>query len=297
MNNKIQDAFSDVHASSDLKLKTFEKIVSNKKTYPMVYKLSPVFALLVLTIVSVIYFTPVSFISIDINPSVELEINSFGRVISVKAVNEDAKALIEDVNLTHLSYLEAIELLDSSNGFEEYSDSHTEITVISSNEDETQKIIENINDSSFSSGGNVECYSGDSKLKEEADLYDISFGKYRAYLELLALNPDINVDDIKDLPMKAINDIIDNGGVFDKELLPERGENSKGDNQGTGNGSGEGQGEGLGNGGEGQGNEVGSGGKGGGQNQGSGSGNGNGEGQGTGLGNGGEGQGKNKTDD
>ena len=41
------------------------------------------------------YFTSVSFISIDINPSFRIDINRFDRVISVKPLNDDARQLLE----------------------------------------------------------------------------------------------------------------------------------------------------------------------------------------------------------
>ena len=37
----------------------------------------------------------------------------------------------------------------------------------------------------------------------------LSFGKYRAYLELKELDPDITPDDIRDLSMREIQDLID----------------------------------------------------------------------------------------
>ena len=42
-----------------------------------------------------LYFTPTMEISVDINPSIELGVNRFDRVISVDGYNEDGQALAQ----------------------------------------------------------------------------------------------------------------------------------------------------------------------------------------------------------
>ena len=43
-----------------------------------------------------LYFTPASYIYLDINPSVRLDLNCFERVIDVVPLNEDAETLLAD---------------------------------------------------------------------------------------------------------------------------------------------------------------------------------------------------------
>ena len=47
------------------------------------------------------YFTPVSYVCVDINPSVELSVNLFGRVVRAQGYNEDGARLLEDGGYTH----------------------------------------------------------------------------------------------------------------------------------------------------------------------------------------------------
>ena len=54
------------------------------------------------------YFTSTSVISIDINPSVELDINCFGRVISVVSYNDDGSELKKSTNVRFLDYKDAL---------------------------------------------------------------------------------------------------------------------------------------------------------------------------------------------
>lgn len=48
------------------------------------------------------YMTPYSYVSLDVNPSFEFSINRFDRVLEVKAVNDDAKEMIQEINIEGL---------------------------------------------------------------------------------------------------------------------------------------------------------------------------------------------------
>lgn len=56
-----------------------------------------------------LYFTPTAAISIDINPSIELEVNRFGRVLSVTGYNDDGRVLADSLPIKHLGYADAAE--------------------------------------------------------------------------------------------------------------------------------------------------------------------------------------------
>ena len=48
------------------------------------------------------YFTPYSYVSLDINPSVEFILNRFDCVLSVEGVNDDGRAIAESIDLSKL---------------------------------------------------------------------------------------------------------------------------------------------------------------------------------------------------
>lgn len=54
------------------------------------------------------YATPYYYVSLDVNPSILIEVNQFERVISVKATNEDAEAILAGLNLKHMDIEAAI---------------------------------------------------------------------------------------------------------------------------------------------------------------------------------------------
>ena len=55
------------------------------------------------------YFSPTCAISIDINPSVELAVNRFDKVISVDGIGKDGDALAESLDVRFLNYADALD--------------------------------------------------------------------------------------------------------------------------------------------------------------------------------------------
>ena len=118
MYDRMKDAFDGVHAEEALKEKTREYLYkktngySKKKVFHhgFRYGLSAVAcALLIFIGGNWLYFTPTAEISIDINPSIELSVNRFDRVISVNGYNEDGDILAEQLDIKFADYTEAID--------------------------------------------------------------------------------------------------------------------------------------------------------------------------------------------
>ncbi len=234
MNEKLKNAFTDIHADESLKRQTFENITAKKarKTIPLGYKLAPIMAAIALFFVGNLYYTPVSYLSIDINPSIEIEINRFDRVIDVVASNEDAKEIVNAVSLKNMNYIDALEALKTDESFANFAESYTEITVISNSGESTDIIINSIQNCNFY-GDNVQFYYGNNELKAEASEYDISFGKYRAYLELLEVSPDVAVDEISGLSMAEIRNLIgESDGIGYQNGYGENGSSQNGNRYG-----------------------------------------------------------------
>lgn len=50
------------------------------------------------------YYTPYAYVSLDVNPSVEMTLNRFLRVLSIRAVNDAGAEIVEDLDLHSLQY-------------------------------------------------------------------------------------------------------------------------------------------------------------------------------------------------
>ena len=115
MNDTIKEAFEQIQADDKLKNDTknfiFQKTKGYQRSKVVNYRrLVPAFACTVLLIIGGhwLYFTPTVEISIDINPSIELDINRFNRVISFEGYNDDGQKLTASLDIRFMDYLEAV---------------------------------------------------------------------------------------------------------------------------------------------------------------------------------------------
>lgn len=158
-----------------------------------------------------VYAKPVAYISIDVNPSVELGLNRFGRVVSAEGYNEDGKGILQQLSLKNLPYMQAIErLLENENegGFLKEG-SLLVFTVISRDPD---SLIACLNANEAWQSYEASAYISDEICREEAHQHGMSFGKYSAYLELAEYDESITVEDCHKMTMQEIQNRIKSCG-------------------------------------------------------------------------------------
>lgn len=280
MNESLKQALDQVRAEEELKEKTraflYEKTRGYQKAPSVPYRpiLSAAACVLILLCLGLwkVYFTPVSVISIDINPSLELSLNRFDRVLSVEGYNEDGQALAEALDVRFLSYQEAVEQVLSSQMVTDCL-ARNEVLSIAVVDDDTQRQQELLAgvQACASGHGQAHCYAADGAELEEAHHAGLSYGKYQAYLELLALDPDITPQQVRNMTMREIRELIAalSGQTTDSSQSGTSGQNSgqssgQGSSQGTQGGSqsqgqaaGQNAGQGSGHHGEGDGHHYG----------------------------------------
>lgn len=238
MDSRIREAFDDIHAEKELKEHTKEylrrKVYQRKRTLwtaPVRAAAAAVcLFLIVLAGGSWLYLMPTAYISIDINPSLELGVNRFDRIVSVEGVNEDGGRLAEQLDIRYMNYSDALEKILSNRSVENYlaRNELLSVTVVCDDETKNSEMLEHV-ESCTSSHSSVSCHSGSTEEMDEAHEAGLSFGKYRAYLELRDLDPDITPDDIRDLSMREIQDLIDSlsaGENVSSEENTDSGENT-----------------------------------------------------------------------
>ena len=207
--NQIKPAFDQIQADERLKQSTFQfvqKRMHKGKSIFLRYSIACATVLLVLLTGLGLYYydtAPVSFISIDVNPSLELSLNRKDEVVKATAYNKGGQLILTDLSLKGKPYLQAIELLLASPDFAQYlsQDSYLSFTVISPKD---AQIISEIEQDSqleeYASG----CSAADAASREEAHAYGLSFGKYRAYLELARYDDSITPEDCRAMSMYEI---------------------------------------------------------------------------------------------
>lgn len=223
MNDRIKEAFEQVQAESVLKDKTkdfiFQKTHGYVQTRFLNYRhLVTTFACIALLLFGGrwLYFTPTVKISLDINPSIELSVNRFNRIISSEGYNDEGTTLINSLDIKYMNYLEAVnQIIESDDIVSLLSNNEImTIAVTGTNSTQSKEIFSHIQ-SCTSGRNNTYCYYAHSEEVEMAHDVGLSYGKYRAYLELQTLDPTITVDDIQNMTMHEIRNRINqlsNGG-------------------------------------------------------------------------------------
>ena len=214
MDERIRDAFDSIRAEEKLKEST-RAVLTNARTRrrrPARY-LAAV-ACLVLLVAGIggyqFYFAPTSVLSIDINPSLELGVNRFDRVVTVQSYNEDGQALADTLELKYLDYREALDQLLASPDISERlaQGALLSITVAGENETQCGRLLAGA-EACTAGQENVSCRHGNTEELEQAHHAGLSLGKYQAFLELQALDPTVTADDVAGLTMRQIRDWID----------------------------------------------------------------------------------------
>ena len=217
MNDRLKKAFEQVRAEDELKNKTKEYIYrktkdrAQAKTVGYRY-LIPVVSCMVLLVFGVhwLYFTPTVEISIDINPSIELSINRFDRVISVKGYNDDGGKLEESLDIKYMDYSDAVSQIIKNDEVADLlsDDEIMTIAVVGEGEEQSLKVFSEI-ETFTQEESNAYCYYAHLEEVKEAHETGFSYGKYRAFLELQKVNPDITAKEVKNMTMREIRDLID----------------------------------------------------------------------------------------
>lgn len=212
MSNKIRSSLDCIIASEELKTETVRSVTAamRKKTRPIPTRYATTLAACLAAVLVLgglgMYFTPVSTISVDINPSLELSLNRFDRVIGTKSFNEDGETLLSAVFLQHKQYEDALTLLLTCDTAEKFlmDDAEVSITVLSHTDAHSTEMLQHIAECNSITNANVYCHSGRRQSVEAAHHAHLSLGKYEAYLALRALDSTVTENDIRDLSMREI---------------------------------------------------------------------------------------------
>lgn len=264
MERLLKEAFDSIQADDSLRAETqhavFQAMRNGRSAKRRSRCLLPVLALAACCLLALgvggyqLYFTPTTVLSIDINPSMEMDINRFGRVISLNGYNDDGVALAAELNVENKSYSDAVDALMANVTINDCLDRGEELSIAVVQTDggktsQSDAVLEYV--SGCTAGhANAHCYALESDDSQMADAHDagLSCGKYHAYQELLAYDPSITPEEVQQMTMREIRE----------RLAQYQGGNLSGSTGGNGqgagaSGSGSGQGYGASGSGSGQG--------------------------------------------
>lgn len=151
-----------------------------------------------------------AFVDIDINPSIELQLNDSSQVVAVEGMNEDGRSVLAGLALEGLSYEEALSTLMSSEAFAPYlnDDAFVQVSIASDNSGQERALMNASEQRLASLPCRGSCDAVGLELREEAHAHGMGCGRYAAALELSELDPDVTIDDCHDMSMRELRDRI-----------------------------------------------------------------------------------------
>lgn len=156
-----------------------------------------------------LYFTPTAEISIDINPSIELSVNRFDRVIAVTGFSEDGQDLSSELDIKYQNYAEAVGHILHHDRIAALlsGDEIMTITVVGSDGRQSARLLSDI-EMCTAGQRNTYCFFARPEEAAAAREAGLSCGKYRAFLALQLLAPDITPETVQGMTMREIRDMI-----------------------------------------------------------------------------------------
>jgi len=189
------------------------------------------------------YKTPVSYLSVDINPSVEMGVNAFGDVVTVKGYNEDGNKILSGIKIDGLKVKAAVSnLVDSAvkNGFVD-KDGSTVVSVTSETDnakkaDKLQADAEEGANEALENNDKTAVVHKDNVAlarRDEARTLGITPGKLNLINKLRAVDPTATVEQYKDATVKEImkniqkNTVTGNAKTKAENVIKDKNKNQK----------------------------------------------------------------------
>jgi len=167
---------------------------------------------------------PVAFVSLDINPSLEMSVGPDLRIIDVQSFNDEAANLLQVIDLQGISLDQALsELITQAiaQNYITYSQENIMISTISpaaaADIALDQKALYEVMENTISShgfSGQVKIYSVSGDFHLAANQNDLSAGKYLIYEQLVRSGNKVTVDDVKQQSISQL------AGSYRLALLP-----------------------------------------------------------------------------
>lgn len=161
------------------------------------------------------YQTSVAYVGIDINPSIELGVNYFDRVVSAEGDNADGQDILSEINVVGMTYEEALASLNDSLMNKGYLTANAAVAVtVMCDDDSRYSNLEETSQRCFSSAGQgVYCSRATSTEHHEAHESGLGMGKYLAWRSLVDAGVDISADDVAHMTMSELRALAAQEGV------------------------------------------------------------------------------------
>lgn len=148
-----------------------------------------------------LYLSPVALISVDVNPSIELSVNRFNRVVSSAALNEEGADILASADNQNIAYQKALANILTAEGARGYleADANVVLTVFSSDAQRQSALLSELqgvvdaNIALYSDDIDAEYHAVDETMISGAHGHGVTAGKYLYLQQLQALEPETDI--------------------------------------------------------------------------------------------------------
>ena len=165
-----------------------------------------------------------SVVSLDVNPSIQLQVNSKERVLSADALNDDAQVILEGMDLKGTQLNVAVNAIVGSLLQHGYLDKISSAILISVEDQDLQRasqlessLTDTVNSAlqNASSGAAVlsQAIASDAELESLARSSNLSVGKAALIRDVQALNSSLSLDDLSALSVEELEQLRQTGAA------------------------------------------------------------------------------------
>lgn len=234
MENKLYDVFDKIHAEDALKEKTAEflhkqiqKQGGSRKASPMhhmrfaIVCVSSLLFLLAGGLSYNLYFSPSAYVDMDVNPSIELTLNRFDRVIEANPYNDDGAGILQEVNVRHKTYEEAVQMLLATMIDQEYmtQDGAVSLTVQAGDNNAEKELLEGLlatvsaSLASHHLSAAADIFAVSQEVKDCAHEYNLTPAKYIAITQLQEVDSTATFEGCGEHSISEIRQLIEGHGL------------------------------------------------------------------------------------
>lgn len=228
INNNQAAVLSDNGAVVRIKNKNYEtgqvvRMKENKMNF--IKKAGSIAAVLAVAAAgSFAYALPATYVSLDVNPSIEYTVNTFGRVLSVKAVNDDGEVITTELDVKNVNISKAVKVtidkLREGGYITDDEDAGIVITISGKNDEKAEELAEKLEEETkeyveeIGETAEVEVEAVGKERVEEARSLGVTPGKLNLVQKLVKSTEgvegaeEIDMEEWLDKSVKEINKAI-----------------------------------------------------------------------------------------
>ncbi|MFA7367904.1 MAG: hypothetical protein WC008_06290 [Bacilli bacterium] len=194
----------------------YDNGIYKRKPLRLVMSFLTAFVLLFVMTNIIIYGQVYETITVDINPSVEFEVNRYGRVLNVNYNNNEAYDILKEVNMRNTKIEKALEISYDKLYDEGYLDNEENMIIVSGytksaglSDKKLEKLVNIIKNKSDQKQVSVivEANKVTKEDRQEAKENNVSLGKLKLINMILEETDLYSFDDLKDMNMKDLRAI------------------------------------------------------------------------------------------